>query len=78
MEIKNVVIEPLIRSGVPCISGTRIPVSLFFAELAADRKVSEIANDLNIDYLKLISILDSLADAFDKEKYHEVQNRRTL
>lgn len=58
-------VNPLIRSGVPVIKGTRVPVSVVLANLAADMSISDIADDLNLSKQTLVSIIQCLATVFD-------------
>ena len=65
-----VTVDPLIRNGVPVVKGTRVPVSLILANLAAGMSLPEIAADLNLDHGSLSLIVQSLAAAFDRP-FHE-------
>jgi uncharacterized protein (DUF433 family) len=42
-------IDPEVRSGIPVVRGTRIAVSRILAEIADDYRLSEIADNLDID-----------------------------
>lgn len=55
----RVVINPLICSGEPCIRGTRIPIAIILASLAAGSTAEEI-----IDYYPHLSQEDIRAALF--------------
>ena len=72
--------DPKIRSGVPVVLGTRVPVSMILANVADDMKLSEIADDLNIDFDKLRAFIHCIAIAFDSpaHEYHSARRVHEL
>lgn len=65
-----VVIDKDLRGGVPCIKGTRIPVSQFLATLAHpdDQQIPAVdfADEYDIDRKPCIQILEQLAMYFNR------------
>lgn len=59
-------IDPDIRGGIPVVRGTRIPVARILAEIAADSRLSEIADDFGIDCDTLKKLLDGIATKVDR------------
>jgi uncharacterized protein (DUF433 family) len=62
----SVTIDTQIRGGVPLLKGTRVPVAQILAELADDVKVSEIAENLDLDRDMIVSVLEGLAIHLDR------------
>ena len=60
--LKFIEINPDIRSGVPVLRGTRIPVSQIFMEIADNRTINDIAEDLEIDETFLTNFIKSLSN----------------
>jgi uncharacterized protein (DUF433 family) len=58
--------DPKLRSGLPCIKGTRITASQVLAQLAEGDSISEIADDMSIDQEMLKSFLDALSIILDR------------
>ncbi len=58
-------VSPDSFGGVPLLKGSRIPVARVLAELAEDRKPSEIADELSLDPRLLTQMLTSLAIFLD-------------
>lgn len=62
---RNVITDKLIRSGVPVINGTRIPVGMIIADIANDSRLSEIADDMDIDFNQLQKLCKCLSVLID-------------
>ena len=59
-------VDANIRSGVPVIKGTRVPASQILAELADNRTIAEIADDLEIDKTAIQEFIHGLSGYFDR------------
>lgn len=59
-------VDPEIMGGFPVVKGTRFTLAQFLAELSASDSVLAIAQDFDLPYQNLRSVLDSLA-----EHYHQ-------
>jgi len=68
--------DPMVRGGVPVIRGTRVPVSLLFANIASDMTVTEVADDLDLDVGKVRAIVKCIAIAFDRPQHEYDPARR--
>jgi uncharacterized protein (DUF433 family) len=62
----SVEIDPEIRGGVPVLKGTRITVSQILAEVAEDSKLSEIADDFNLDFNNLVKLFEGMSIHLDR------------
>lgn len=63
---KSVEIDPDVRSGLPVVRGTRIAVSRIFAEIADDYRLSEIADNLDIDHDMLKDLIEGVSIRLDR------------
>jgi uncharacterized protein (DUF433 family) len=63
---ESIEIDPDIRGGIPVVRGTRIPVARILAEVAADSRLSEIAEDFSIDRDTLKNLIDGIATKIDR------------
>lgn len=63
---KHIVIEPAIRSGKPCVKGTRITVYDVLGYLAAGMTVEQVVTDFPT--LKTEDVRACLAFAADRER----------
>lgn len=63
---ETIVVNPNVRFGKPCISGTRISVSDVLGWLASGMTIEEILEDY--PHLKKEQLLACLAFAADKER----------
>jgi len=52
--------------GILVIRGTRLPVARVFAEIGDDLKLSEIADDLDLDRDSLVKLFEGLAILFER------------
>lgn len=59
-------IDPMRRSGVPVLQGTRFPLYRILSELAADHRMSDLAGDYCLDVPTLKGFLEGLARLFDR------------
>lgn len=59
-------IDPMRRSGVPVLQGTRFPLYRILSELAADHRMSDVAGDYCLDVPTLRGFLEGLAKLFDR------------
>ncbi|MGA2032134.1 MAG: DUF433 domain-containing protein [Thermoguttaceae bacterium] len=71
-------VDPDIRSGVPVLRGTRIPVSQILVELADDERLSEVADDLEIDRDLIATSLHGIASLLDSPLGRAVQRQCVL
>ena len=62
----HVEMDPEKRAGVPVLRGTRFTVAQLLAELAEDRKISEIASAFRLDKDQIQQVLESLAICLDR------------
>jgi uncharacterized protein (DUF433 family) len=62
----SVTIDAEIRGGVPVLRGTRVPVAQILAEIAGDARVSEIADDLDLDMEVVVKVLEGMAIHLDR------------
>jgi uncharacterized protein (DUF433 family) len=62
----SVDIDPEIRGGVPVLKNTRIPISQIIAEVADDSKISDIADDFNLDINILANLFEGIAIHLDR------------
>jgi uncharacterized protein (DUF433 family) len=58
---QSVVSHPKIRGGRPVVAGTRILVSQVLRELADNERISDIADDFDLDVKTLESLLEALS-----------------
>jgi uncharacterized protein (DUF433 family) len=61
-----VVRDPAVRHGAMVIKGTRFPVSRIFAELSEGYKLSEIADNYDLDLEKLNQLFMALSMYLDE------------
>ncbi len=68
-------VNPLVRGGVPVIRGTRIPLATVVACVSSDMKLSDIAEDFDLDMDTLRKVFESLATVFDRpaNEYHSIR-----
>jgi uncharacterized protein (DUF433 family) len=62
----SVQIDKEVRGGVPVIRGTRVPLSLVFAEVRDSTFVDWLAKQLELERDVLHKLFDGLSIAFDK------------
>jgi uncharacterized protein (DUF433 family) len=67
----SVTIDTQVRGGVPVLRGTRVPIAQILAEVADDAKVSEIAENLDIDPDLIVAILEGLAIHLDRPFFRQ-------
>lgn len=66
-EVSAVVVrDPAIRHGAMVLKGTRFPVARVFAELSEDYKLSDIADNYDLDLEKLSRLFMALAVYLDE------------
>ena len=66
--LKGITIDPMIRSGVPVVKNTRVPVSLILANLIAGMSFAEIAEDLSLDlHVLKLALQDLIVNLFEVE-----------
>lgn len=61
-----IVVSPRVRGGVPVLKGTRVPISQILAELAEDQRVSDVAEDLQLDGDAIRRLLEGIAGYLDR------------
>jgi len=61
----SVVIDADVRSGVPVLRGTRVPLSLIVSEIADGGNIMEISEDVDIDVATVRRFFDDLSVALD-------------
>ncbi len=66
---ESVEIDPSRRGGVPVLKGTRVAVAQILAEIADDAKVSEIADDLDLNEETIVKFLEGIAIHLDRPFY---------
>jgi len=64
-EVKAITQDREIRSGVPCITGTRFPLSRLLAEMLGGRGLRDVCEDFSQDYGKAANALNELARFVD-------------
>ncbi|RLC03565.1 MAG: hypothetical protein DRI57_28995 [Deltaproteobacteria bacterium] len=62
----SVEIHPEIRGGIPVLRGTRMPISRILAEIAENSRISEIAEDYELDNKRIADFVEGLAILFDR------------
>jgi uncharacterized protein (DUF433 family) len=62
----SVEIDSRKRGGIPVVRGTRFTISQLLAEIADDRSLSEIANELELDLVLLEQFLRGLSICLDR------------
>ncbi len=62
----SIEIDPDVISGVPVVRGTRISVARVLAEIADNASLSEIADNLQIDFQSLKNIIEGLSIRLDR------------
>ncbi|HEX5445059.1 MAG TPA: DUF433 domain-containing protein [Pirellulales bacterium] len=62
----SIEIDPDVISGVPVVRGTRISVARVLAEIADNASLSEIADNLEIDFQSLKNIIEGLSIRLDR------------
>lgn len=62
----SVEIDPDVRGGLPVVRGSRITVSRIFAEIADNQRLSDIADNLDIDRETLRKIVDGISIHLDR------------
>jgi uncharacterized protein (DUF433 family) len=62
----SVEIDPDIRSGVPVLRGTRVPLSQALAEIAEGSSIAEIADDLEIDECTIRGFIEGFSVWMDR------------
>lgn len=60
----SIEIDPDICGGVPVIRGTRVPVYQVLVELSDDQRLSNIAEDLDLDIKNIRSLIKTLSVYF--------------
>jgi len=55
--------------GVPVLKGTRFPISQIISELSDDQKISEVANNYDLDFEKIVEFLKGLSIILDRSYY---------
>lgn len=66
-DLPGIEVDPLRRSGVPVLAGTRFTVAQLLAELAeGNRSLNQIAFDFDLPYSTARLALESLAAALDR------------
>ena len=58
---ESVVFRENLRSGVPCLSGTRLTVAQIIAQLAEGESIDELAEDMEIDREMVVKFLNGLS-----------------
>ncbi len=61
----NVDVDKEVRGGIPVVKNTRISVGQVFAGLASDQRLSEVAEDWDLEFSMLTNIVDAIAIFFD-------------
>ena len=64
----RIVVDPAIRFGRPVIQGTRVPVDLVLAKLAAGMAASEIAEDYELALADIQAVLAYAARSLAEEE----------
>ncbi|MGH7140562.1 MAG: DUF433 domain-containing protein, partial [Pirellulales bacterium] len=62
----SVEIDPDVHSGLPVVRGTRVAVSRIFAEIADDYRLSEIADNFEIDHELLKNLVEGVSIRLDQ------------
>ena len=62
----SVEIDPDIRSGIPVLRGTRVPLSQALAEIADGSSIVEIADDLEIDERTIRGFIEGFSVWMDR------------
>lgn len=62
----SVEIDPGIRSGVPVLRGTRVPLSQALAEIAEGSSIVEIADDMEIDVSTIRGFIEGFSVWMDR------------
>lgn len=62
----SVEIDPDIRSGVPVLRGTRVPLSQALAEIAEGSSIVEIADDMEIDVSTIRGFIEGFSVWMDR------------
>lgn len=60
----SVEIDPKVRSGVPVLKGTRIPITLLLTEIEEEGSLTEVANDRDLDVTLLKNLLNDITKLF--------------
>jgi len=61
-----ITLDPAVRGGVPVLTGTRLPLARIFAEVAENRPLSEIAEDLELPAESLMQVFRALAGSLER------------
>jgi uncharacterized protein (DUF433 family) len=67
---ENVDVDKEVRGGIPVVKNSRISVGQIFAGLATDQRLSEVADEWDLDPSVLIGIVDAVAIFFDLPHAH--------
>lgn len=70
MAFERISRDPLIMAGVPCITGTRLPVATVIAYVAQGQSPEDIARDF--PQLTVADVLEALAFAAETLREREI------
>jgi uncharacterized protein (DUF433 family) len=71
---EHIIIDKDMRSGVPCVKGTRVPVSQILAELSEGHSLASICDDMELNQIEVADAIMDIANFLNRNWSSEVEN----